>query len=187
MAAILKIRGITKTYPGVRALQDVSFDVEEGTIHAIMGENGAGKSTLMQIIAGAQRPDSGVIEFGGRELHFANPAQAQAAGIAIVYQELNLSPNLSVAENIFLGMEPRTARAFVDRKRLKEKSTEILRKLDLHFDPDVIVGHMTVGQQQLVEICKSLVREPRLLIFDEPTSSLSEADAKILFRVIADS
>jgi ABC-type sugar transport system ATPase subunit len=186
MAAILKIRGITKTYPGVRALQDVSFDVEEGTIHAIMGENGAGKSTLMQIIAGAQRPDSGVIEFGGQELHFANPAQAQAAGIAIVYQELNLSPNLSVAENIFLGVEPRTARAFVDRKRLKEKATEILRKLDLHFDPEVIVGHMTVGQQQLVEICKSLVREPRLLIFDEPTSSLSEADAKILFRVIAD-
>src|ERR1700733_11918853 len=186
MAAILKIRGITKTYPGVRALQDVSFDVEEGTIHAIMGENGAGKSTLMQIIAGAQRPDSGVIEFGGHEMHFASPAQAQAAGIAIVYQELNLSPNLSVAENIFLGMEPRTARAFVDRKRLKEKATEILRKLDLHFNPDVIVGHMTVGQQQLVEICKSLVREPRLLIFDEPTSSLSEADAKILFRVIAD-
>jgi len=106
MAAILKIRGITKTYPGVRALQDVSFDVEQGTIHAIMGENGAGKSTLMQIIAGAQRPDSGNIEFGGHEMHFANPAQAQAAGIAIVYQELNLSPNLSVAENIFLGMEP---------------------------------------------------------------------------------
>ena len=137
MAAILKIRGITKTYPGVRALQDVSFDVEQGIIHAIMGENGAGKSTLMQIIAGAQRPDSGVIEFGGREVHFANPAQAQAAGIAIVYQELNLSPNLSIAENIFLGMEPRTAGAFVDRKKLKEKTTEILKKLDLHFDPDV--------------------------------------------------
>src|SRR5260370_4719726 len=186
MAAILKIRGITKTYPGVRALQDVSFDVEQGTIHAIMGENGAGKSTLMQIIAGAQRPDSGIIEFGGHEMHFANPAQAQAAGIAMVYRELTLSPTLSVGENIFRGMDPRTARASVDRKRLKERATEILRKLDLHFDHDVIVGHMTVGQQQLVEICKSLVREPRLLIFDEPTSSLSEADSKILFRVIAD-
>ena len=186
MAAILKIRGITKTYPGVRALQDVSFDVERGTIHAIMGENGAGKSTLMQIIAGAQRPDSGTLEFDGRDVHFSSPAEAQAIGIAIVYQELNLSPNLSIAENIFLGIEPRAAGAFLDRKTLKAKVAEILKKLDLHFDPEAIVGQMTVGQQQLVEICKSLVREPRLLIFDEPTSSLSEADAKILFRVIAD-
>ena len=186
MPPILKIRGITKTYPGVRALQDVSFDVERGTIHAIMGENGAGKSTLMQIIAGAQPPTAGTLEFDGREVRFANLAEAQAAGIAIVYQELNLSPNLSVAENIFLGAEPRAARAFVDRSALRAKTVEVLRRLDLHFEPHAIVGHMTVGQQQLVEICKSLVREPRLLIFDEPTSSLSEADAKLLFRVIAD-
>ncbi len=186
MPAILKIRGITKTYPGVRALQDVSFDVERGTIHAIMGENGAGKSTLMQIIAGAQQPTSGTLEFDGRDVRFASPAEAQVAGIAIVYQELNLAPNLSIAENIFLGIEPRTAGAFVDRKALKDRTREILKRLDLRFDPDAIVGQLTVGQQQLVEICKSLVREPRLLIFDEPTSSLSEADAKILFRVIAD-
>src|SRR5690348_12600606 len=131
MAAILKIRGITKTYPGVRALQDVSFDVERGTIHAIMGENGAGKSTLMQIIAGAQRPDSGTLEFDGRDVRFSNPAEAQAVGIAIVYQELNLSPNLSIAENIFLGLEPRAAGAFVDRRTLKTRAVEILRKLDL--------------------------------------------------------
>ncbi|MBW0001408.1 MAG: sugar ABC transporter ATP-binding protein [Verrucomicrobia bacterium] len=186
MAAILKIRGITKTYPGVRALQDVSFDVEQGSIHAIMGENGAGKSTLMQIIAGAQRPDSGTIEFDGREVRFASPAEAQAVGIAIVYQELNLSPNLSIAENVFLGLEPRAAGAFVDRKTLRAKTSAILHTLGIHFDPDTIVGHLTVAQQQLVEICKSLVRNPRLLIFDEPTSSLSEADSRILFRVIAD-
>jgi ABC-type sugar transport system ATPase subunit len=117
MPPILKIRGITKSYPGVRALQDVSFDVERGSIHAIMGENGAGKSTLMQIIAGAQRPDSGTLEFDGREVHFASPAEAQAIGIAIVYQELNLSPNLSIAENVFLGLEPRAAGVFVDAKR----------------------------------------------------------------------
>ena len=110
MAAILKIRGISKTYPGVRALQEVSFDVERGSIHAIMGENGAGKSTLMQIIAGAQRPSAGAIEFDGREVHFSSPADAQAVGIAIVYQELNLSPNLSVAENVFLGSEPTVVR-----------------------------------------------------------------------------
>src|SRR5437764_7640394 len=143
MPPILKIRGITKTYPGVRALQDVSFEVERGTIHAIMGENGAGKSTLMQIIAGAQPPTAGTLEFDGREVRFASPAEAQAVGIAIVYQELNLSPNLSIAENIFLGIEPRAAGAFVDRSTLKAKTTEILRKLDLHFDPDTTVGHMT--------------------------------------------
>jgi ABC-type sugar transport system ATPase subunit len=186
MPAILNIRGITKTYPGVRALQDASFDVERGSIHAIMGENGAGKSTLMQIIAGAQRPDSGTIEFDGREVHFTSPADAQAVGIAIVYQELNLSPNLSIAENVSLGLEPRAAGAFVDRKTLRAKTAAILNKLGIHFDPDTIVGHLTVAQQQLVEICKSLVRDPRLLIFDEPTSSLSEADSRILFRVIAD-
>jgi ABC-type sugar transport system ATPase subunit len=186
MAAILKIRGISKTYPGVRALQEVSFDVERGSIHAIMGENGAGKSTLMQIIAGAQRPSAGTIEFDGREVHFSSPADAQAVGIAIVYQELNLSPNLSVAENVFLGSEPKVGGVFVDRKTQREKTTQILDRLGIHFNPDTIVGRLTVGQQQLVEICKSLVREPRLLIFDEPTSSLSEADAEILFRVIHD-
>jgi ABC-type sugar transport system ATPase subunit len=186
MSAILKIRGISKTYPGVRALQEVSFEVERGSIHAIMGENGAGKSTLMQIVAGAQRPSSGVIEFDGREVHFAGPADAQAVGIAIVYQELNLSPNLSVGENIFLGSEPKIGGAFVDRKTQRAKTTQILDRLGIPFDPDTIVGRLTVGQQQLVEICKSLVRDPRLLIFDEPTSSLSEADAKILFRVIHD-
>ncbi len=186
MAAILKIQGISKTYPGVRALQEVSFDVERASIHAIMGENGAGKSTLMQIIAGAQRPSAGSLEFDGHEVHFSSPADAQAIGIAIVYQELNLSPNLSVAENIFLGSEPRIARAFVDHQTQRAKSTEILDRLGIHFDPDTLVGRLTVGQQQLVEICKSLVRSPRLLIFDEPTSSLSEADAEILFRVIHD-
>jgi ABC-type sugar transport system ATPase subunit len=186
MAAILKIRGISKNYPGVRALQEVSFDVERGSIHAIMGENGAGKSTLMQIIAGAQPPSAGTLEFDGHEVHFSSPADAQAIGIAIVYQELNLSPNLSVAENIFLGSEPRIGRAFVDRQTQRAKSTEILDRLGIHFDPDTLVGRLTVGQQQLVEICKSLVRSPRLLIFDEPTSSLSEADAEILFRVIHD-
>ena len=140
MPAILKIRGITKTYPGVRALQDVSFDVERGSIHAIMGENGAGKSTLMQIIAGAQPPTAGTLEFDGKEVRFANPAEAQAIGIAIVYQELNLSPNLSIAENLFLGIEPRAGGAFVDRPALKTGARAILRKLDIQFDPDTIVG-----------------------------------------------
>ena len=186
MSAVLRIQGISKHFPGVQALNDVSFDVERGSIHAILGENGAGKSTLMQIIAGAQQPDSGSLEFDNVAVRFSNPKEAQSKGIAIVYQELNLAPNLTIAENIFLGLEPRLANLFTDRKTLREQSSLILNRLRIHLDPGTIVGHLTVAQQQLIEICKSLVRKPRLLILDEPTSSLSESESEILFRVISD-
>jgi ABC-type sugar transport system ATPase subunit len=186
MSAILRIQGISKHFPGVQALNDVSFDVERGSIHAILGENGAGKSTLMQIIAGVQQPDSGSLEFDNLAALFSNPKEAQSKGIAIVYQELNLAPNLTIAENIFLGLEPRLANLFLDSKTLRKQSSLILNRLRIHLDPDTVVGHLTVGQQQLIEICKSLVRKPRLLILDEPTSSLSESESEILFRVISD-
>jgi ABC-type sugar transport system ATPase subunit len=186
MSSFLKISGISKRFPGVQALQDVSFDVAKGSIHAVMGENGAGKSTLMQVIAGVYQPDTGTIEFAGETLHFNNPAEAQAKGIAIVYQELNLAPNLSIAENIFLGTEPRKTLWFLDRANLRAKAAEAMAQLGLHYDPDRIVRTLTVAQQQLIEICKSLIRSPRLLILDEPTSSLSETESAILFRVIAD-
>jgi ABC-type sugar transport system ATPase subunit len=186
MPLLLKISGISKRFPGVQALQDVSFEVTEGSIHAVMGENGAGKSTLMQVIAGVYQPDAGTIEFGGQTVRFDNPAEAQAKGIAIVYQELNLAPNLSIAENIFLGIEPRRTVWFIDRENLRAKATEAMAQLGLHFDPDRIVRTLTVAQQQLIEICKSLIRSPRLLILDEPTSSLSETESAILFKVIAD-
>ncbi len=186
MPSILKINEISKRFPGVQALQDVTFEVQERSIHAVIGENGAGKSTLMQIIAGVHQPDAGTIEFYGESVKFTNPSEAQAKGIAIVYQELNLSPNLSIAENIFLGLEPRRSRVFLDRQKLKAATLAILRRLGLHHDPDTIVQTLTVAQQQLIEICKSLVRNPRLLILDEPTSSLSETESAILFRVIAD-
>ncbi len=186
MPSILKIKGISKRFPGVQALQDVTFEVEEKSIHAVMGENGAGKSTLMQIIAGVHQPDAGTIEFLGETVKFTDPAEAQAKGIAIVYQELNLAPNLSIAENIFLGLEPRRSSVFLDRQKLRTETHAILRRLELDHDPDSIVQTLTVAQQQLIEICKSLVRNPRLLILDEPTSSLSETESAILFRVIAD-
>jgi ABC-type sugar transport system ATPase subunit len=186
MPSLLKISGISKRFPGVQALQDVSFEVAEGSIHAVMGENGAGKSTLMQVIAGVHQPDAGTIDFGGQTLRFSNPAEAQAKGIAIVYQELNLAPNLSIAENIFLGIEPRMTLWFLDRTNLRARAEEAMAQLGLHFDPDRIVRTLTVAQQQLIEICKSLIRSPRLLILDEPTSSLSETESAILFRVIAD-
>ncbi len=186
MPPILKINAISKHFPGVQALREVTFDVEQESIHAVIGENGAGKSTLMQIIAGVHQPDGGSIEFAGETIKFSDPAEAQAKGIAIVYQELNLAPNLSIAENIFLGLEPKRSSVFLDRDKLKTGTLAVLRRLGLQHHPDTIVSTLTVAQQQLIEICKSLVRNPRLLILDEPTSSLSETESAILFRVIED-
>jgi ABC-type sugar transport system ATPase subunit len=186
MPPILKINGISKHFPGVQALREVTFEVEAKRIHAVIGENGAGKSTLMQIIAGVHQPDAGNVEFSGEVVKFAGPSEAQAKGIAIVYQELNLAPNLSIAENVFLGLEPKRSGVFLDREKLKAETLAVLGRLGLHHHPDTIVSSLTVAQQQLIEICKSLVRSPRLLILDEPTSSLSETESAILFRVIAD-
>src|SRR5271165_7127984 len=136
MPAILKINGISKRFPGVQALEDVTFEVKARSIHAVMGENGAGKSTLMQVIAGVHQPDAGTIELYGEPVKFADPSEAQAKGIAIVYQELNLAPNLSIAENIFLGLEPRRSRIFLDRQKLRIATLTILKRLGLHHDPD---------------------------------------------------
>ena len=187
MAVLLRIEGISKSYPGVKALQNVSFDIEAGTVHAVMGENGAGKSTMMQIIAGAQQPDpGGRLVFEGEELHLHGTRDANHKGIAIVFQELNLALNMSIAENIVLGMEPYAAGVFVDRSSMLATTRSVLDRLGMRLDPDTIVRDLTIAQQQMVEIAKSLVHNPRLLIFDEPTSSLSESETVVLFRVIAD-
>src|SRR5438105_64826 len=122
MPPILKISGISKHFPGVQALREVAFEVEEKSIHAVIGENGAGKSTLMQIIAGVHQPNAGTIEFSGEVVQFDGPSEAQAKGIAIVYQELNLAPNLSIAENVFLGLEPKRSGVFLDREKLKTET-----------------------------------------------------------------
>ena len=183
-SAVLSIRNVSKSFPGVQALKDISFEVAPGSIHAIMGENGAGKSTLMQIVAGAQLPTSGEVIFEGKTVHFSNPSEAQAQGIVIVYQELNLAPNLSVAENIFLGCEPRTSGVFLSRSRLVKDTLKVMGELGIEIHPNTIVSTLSVAQQQLIEIAKSLVRHPRLLILDEPTSSLSESESAVLFRVI---
>jgi ABC-type sugar transport system ATPase subunit len=185
MAALLRIESVSKTFPGVKALDNVSLDVQAGSVHAVMGENGAGKSTLMQIIAGVLRPDGGELLFEGETLHLRSTRDAAARGIAIVFQELNLAPNMTVAENISLGNEPRAFGLFVDRSALRSRAAEILRQLGIRLDLDARVGDLTIAQQQLIEICKSLVQTPRLLILDEPTSSLSESETTLLFRVIA--
>ena len=186
MTVLLSVEHIAKTYPGVKALQDVSFEVEAGTVHAVMGENGAGKSTLMQIIAGAHPPTSGKLVFDGQELQLSGTKDAAAKGISIVFQELMLAPNMSVAENIFLGAEPRMARVLVDRGALIAQASAAMERLGIALDPDTRLGDLTIAQQQLIEICKALIHEPRLLILDEPTSSLSEADSLTLFKVVHD-
>jgi ABC-type sugar transport system ATPase subunit len=183
---VLEAHGITKTFPGVRALDEVSIRVRRGRLLALLGENGAGKSTLMNILAGVFPADSGSLSLLGREVRFAHPLAALEAGIGIVFQELNLIPHLSVAENIFLGREPRNRAGLIDYARLHAGAAAILERLDLPVPPETIVAELRVGQQQLVEIARAVSLEVKVLILDEPTSSLSAHEVEVLFGVIAD-
>src|SRR5690606_17665187 len=158
-----------------------SLDVAGGEVHAIVGENGAGKSTLMKILAGVYQPDEGSIELAGEAVRIADPIDARRRGIGMVYQELNLVPDLSVAENITLGGPP-SRFGFVRRKALRERAQEVLDELGARVHPDDLVGSLPVSQQQLVEIAKAYAAAPRIIVLDEPTSSLSENEAQALFR-----
>ncbi len=182
---ILKMKDITKEFPGVKALDSVSLEVREGSIHAICGENGAGKSTLMNVLSGVYPYGSyhGQIFFRGNEMRFKSIRDSERAGIAIIHQELTLIPELSVAENIFLGNEI-VRRGLIDHDEERRRSSEILRKVGLSFDPDMKVKHLGVGQQQLVEIAKTLSKNVSLLILDEPTSALNESDSDNLLRLM---
>jgi ABC-type sugar transport system ATPase subunit len=182
---LIALEEITKRFPGVLALDHISFEVQEGTIHAVVGENGAGKSTLMLTLAGIHTPDSGRIIIGGDPVHFANPLEANRRGIGIVFQELSVSPNLDVKENIFMGIEPRRG-LLVDFAKMRRESEELLSRLGADFSPDVLVSELSLAQQQLVEIAKALARSPGILILDEPTSSLSPPEVEDLFRVVRD-
>lgn len=171
------------SFPGVRALSDVQLTVRRGEVHAVVGENGAGKSTLMKILAGEHRPDAGTIEIAGREVTLASPRDAQQLGIGMVYQELNLVPDLSAAENIFLGRFPKRF-GMVDRRAMRDRAIEILEELDTRIEWWRRVGGLSVSHQQLVEICKIYAAQPRIVVLDEPTSSLSEHETQILFDVV---
>lgn len=179
----LSMRGITKTFPGVRALSDVDLEVRYGEVHAIVGENGAGKSTLMKILAGVYRPDQGTIELDGTPVGHWTPRTARENGIGMIYQELNLVPDLSVAENISLGSMPQRM-GFVDRSAMIDKATDVLAELETDIDPRARLGDLAISQQQLVEIAKVVVRRPKIVVFDEPTSSLGEHETQTLFDVI---
>ena len=181
--AVLRMTGISKSFPGIRALSAVDFDVEAGEVHAVVGENGAGKSTLMKVLAGVYQPDDGTIELDGVAVRLSDPIEARRRGIGMVYQELNLVPDLTVAENILLGSTP-SRFGLVDRRALREQARAVLDELDARIHTDDLVGSLTVSQQQIVEIAKVYAARPRIVVLDEPTSSLSEHETQSLFRII---
>jgi ribose transport system ATP-binding protein len=180
---LLRLDGITKRFFNVVALAGVSLELRRGEVHAVCGENGAGKSTLMKIISGQFAPDEGTLSYKGEVRHFASTHEAEAAGIAIIHQELNLVPHLSVAENIFLAREPRRG-WFIDRARLHADAARCLQRLGVDIAPQALVRTLSVAQRQMVEIAKALSLDAELLIMDEPTSSLTESETGQLFKVI---
>jgi ABC-type sugar transport system ATPase subunit len=175
--------GISKSFPGVQALKDVSLSIYPGECLALMGENGAGKSTLMKILSGVYAPDAGTIEMGGAPVTLTNPHQAQQLGVSIIYQEFNLFPNMSVEENVFIGREPSKA-GMVDRRTLRQNTRDLLDRLGVRLDPGAMVGDLSVAQQQMVEIAKALSYNARIVIMDEPTSALTDTEVSALFEII---
>jgi rhamnose transport system ATP-binding protein len=182
---LLEVRGIEKSFPGVRALSGVSFDVRPGEVHALLGENGAGKSTLIKIVSGVYQPDVGSILVDGKPVHFSSPDDARRAGVATIYQELLLFPELSVSENIFLGHAPLAGASRIDWRAMRVEAARLLDSLEIDdLSPDQIVGVLTVGNRQRVEILRALSHDARILIMDEPTAALTEADVTRLFDVV---
>ena len=182
---LLRMEGIYKSFPGVQALSDVKFDLHYGEVHALVGENGAGKSTLMKILGGIYHKDAGRISLEGKEVEITSPAMAQQLGISIIHQELNLMPHLTVAQNIFIGREPRSKPSFiVNDKATNEQAERLFGMLNLKLDPNTKVADLTVAKQQMVEIAKSLSFNAKILVMDEPTAALTDTEIDELFRII---
>ena len=181
---ILEMRGVSKTFPGVKALNDVQLTVYPGEVHALMGENGAGKSTLMKILSGAYMPDPGAeIRIDGKPVHIDGPLSAKAHGIAIIYQELALAPNLTVAENIYLGREAQRG-VTIDRAGMYAGCAEVLNNLGATFGPRTLVGDLSIAEQQMVEVARAVHAHSRILVMDEPTTALSNRETRRLFDLI---
>ncbi|WP_296650037.1 sugar ABC transporter ATP-binding protein [Paraburkholderia sp.] len=185
MIPLISVSRLSKRFPGVRALHEVQFDLMAGEVHALMGENGAGKSTLMKILAGVYTRDSGEILYDGQPVAFLSPREAQSVGIGIIHQELQLMNHLSVAQNMFIGREPHgRLGVFLDEEKLNDQARDILARMHVKIDPRATVGTLTVAKQQMVEIAKALSFDSRVLIMDEPTSALNDAEIAELFRII---
>ncbi len=184
-APVVQLRGVTVAFPGVIALDAVDFRLFPGEVHSLMGENGAGKSTLIKALTGVQPIDGGRIEVDGRAVSFANAAEAQSAGISTVYQELNLLPNLSVAENVLLGREPRRRWSGIDWRSARARTAELLDSMHLDIDPSTLLADHSPAVQQLIAIARAIAVQPKVLVLDEPTSSLDNDEVSELFRIIA--
>lgn len=182
---LLKMDGISKAFPGVQALSNVRFELKKGEVHALLGENGAGKSTLMKILTGIYQRDTGTIAYEGREIEVPDTKATQRLGISIIHQELNLAPHLTVAQNIFIGREPKGLfNLFLDEKELNNKAKKLFERLNIHLDPRELVGNLTVAKQQMVEISKALSFDSKVLIMDEPTAALTDTEIDALFVMI---
>ncbi len=181
---LLEVVDVSKQFPGVLALDGVTLRLRPGSVHALMGENGAGKSTLMKIIAGLITPSAGEIRVGGQVCAFAGPRDALGRGIAMIHQELNLVPGMTVAENIWVGREPLNRLGLVDHRALRRHTADLLARLGIPLDPEALVGNLAVANQQMVEIAKAVSYDSSVLIMDEPTSSLTEREVEHLFRII---
>ncbi len=181
---LLRMEGIDKRFPGVHALEDVDFDLYAGEVHILLGENGAGKSTLMKILSGSLARDAGKIEIDGKEVGSLDPEKSQALGIGMVYQELSLCPNLSVAENILVGRLPKNRLGMIDWGRLNQMGKDSLAELNMVINPTTLVRNLQVAEQQLAEIARVFIKQPKILLLDEPTSALSDAERDRLFDLI---
>ena len=182
---ILTMKDIDKSFPGVHALDHVNFEVRKGEVHALMGENGAGKSTLMKVLTGIYTKDSGSIVYEGKEVEFHNTRDAQDQGIVIVHQELNMLGHLTVAQNIFIGREFKKG-IRIDDKKMNEEAEKLFKRLNIDIDPAEMMGNLTVGKQQMCEIAKAISHEAKVIIFDEPSAALTEAEIEELFKIIRD-
>ena len=182
---ILTMEGIDKSFPGVHALDHVNLEVRRGEVHALMGENGAGKSTLMKVLTGIYTKDSGTITYEGKEVEFHGPKEAQEAGIVIVHQELNMMNHLTVAQNIFIGREFMKG-GIIDDAKMNEESKKLFEQLGIKIDPTEKMGNLTVGKQQMCEIAKAISHKAKVIIFDEPSAALTEAEIEELFKIIRD-
>jgi ribose transport system ATP-binding protein len=180
---ILEVQRLTRHFPGIVALNNVNFDLYRGEVHALVGENGAGKSTMINIIAGVLQPSGGRIILNGMPTNFQNPSSAQQAGISVIFQEFNLIPHLSVAENIYINREP-TRYGMIDWKKMNDKASEVLKRLQITIDPRLPVSSLSVAQQQLIEIARGLAFNAQVIVMDEPTAALSEREIDQLLSIV---
>lgn len=183
MSSLLRFEDVSKIFPGVRALSGVSFDVRAGEVHGLMGENGAGKSTLLKVLGGEYQPDSGKVVIDGKDVRFASAAASIEAGVAVIHQELQYVPELSVAENLLLGRLP-VSGGWFSKSRAVELARKRLEAMGVDLDPATSLRKLSIAQRQMVEICKALMRNARIIALDEPTSSLSHTETEVLFRLV---